>query len=622
MAVGVRTSTIGRRARTAGLGVALAALAAAGPAAAISGGDTIRTYAGNGQATASGDGGPATAAGIPGPIGITAAPDGSVYIPSPASNRIRLVSTAGVISTFAGTGVAGFAGDGGPATSAQLNEPVDAALDGAGNLYIADRGNHRIRRVTPQGIITTIAGTGTNAFSGDGGPATDADLNNPVGVTVDSSGNVYIADEINHRVRKVDPSGVITTVAGTGVAGSAGDNGPAAAAQLDRPIDVRVDTLGNLFVADIGAHRVRRIGPDGIITTVAGTGVAGFSGDGGAATAARLASPIEVVPDPFGNLYIADSANSRVRRVNGAGVISTIVGTGTPGFAGDGGAAEDARLNSPAGVVLNAGGDLFVADRGNNRVRIIENPLPPNVIPEGSAACARVPARQGRVGTKGKVVLSAKQLLINQRISQAAVRRVNAVQAWLDDGLVTNDLCGGAFIAQSFGAGITTAATSAPRPEALVVAKPRPVVAKKGRTGRAAGVKLEAAQLLISQRISQAAVRRANALTERLDGGLTGGDLHDGQITLAKIAIGLRITSATTVGSGPAPSRTLVATPPRGRPAKVTLSANQILINQRIAQAAVRRSNALVDRIAAGFSARDFQPGTISARDLAPSARP
>ena len=601
--------------------MALAALVTAGPAAAISGTDVIRTYAGNGQATTSGDGGPATAAGVPGPLGITAKPDGSVYIPTPGSSLVRLVGTSGAISTFAGTGTAGFAGDGGPATAAQLNEPVDAALDGAGNLYIADRANHRVRRVTPAGVITTIAGNGVNDFGGDGGPATAASLNNPVGVTVDAAGNVYIADEFNHRIRRVDPAGVITTYAGTGVSGSAGDGGQAAAAQLDLPIDVRGDALGNLFVADIGGHRVRRIGPDGVITTVAGTGVAGFAGDGGAATSAQLASPIEVVPDAFGNLYIADSANNRVRRVNGAGVISTIVGSGTAGFAGDGGPAVDARVSSPAGVVLNAGGDLFVADRGNNRVRMVENPLPPNVIPEGSAQCARVPARPAPSGPRGTVVLSAEQLLINQRISQAAVRRVNGVQAWLDGKLATGDLCGGAFVAQSFDAGITTGANSAARPEALVAAKPRAVVVKPGRTGSGGAVKLEAAQLLISQRISQAAVRRANALTERLDAGLTGGDLRDSAVTLAKISVGLRIVTAT-ITTPAAPSRTVVAPPPGGKPAKVTLSAGQILINQRIAQAAVRRSNALVDRIATGFGARDFKPGTISIADLATSARP
>ncbi|HTI33388.1 MAG TPA: NHL repeat-containing protein, partial [Miltoncostaea sp.] len=590
---GRRTSMGPRLALAAGCGAALGALALAGPAAAISGSDVIRTFAGNGTATASGDGGPATAAGIPGPVGLTAAPDGTLFVPTPGASTIRRIAPDGRISTYAGTGTAGFSGDGGQATAAQLDEAVDVALDGAGNLYIADRGNHRVRRVTPQGVITTIAGTGNNAFSGDGGPATSAELNNPVGVTVDAAGNVYIADELNHRVRRIDGNGVITTFAGTGVAGSTGDGGPAAAAQLDRPIDVRVDGLGNVFVADIGASRVRRISPDGTITTVAGTGVPGFSGDGGPAGAAQINAPIEVVPDAFGNVYISDSANHRVRRVNGAGVISTIVGTGTAGFAGDGGPASEARINTPAGVVLNLAGDLFLADRGNNRIRTVDNPLPPGAIPEGTAQCARVPARPTNTGPKGTVKLSAEQLLINQRISQAAVRRVNAVQQWLDDKLATDDLCGGAMVTQSFDAGITTAANSAARPEALAAAKPRPVAVKKGRTGSAPGVKLEARQLLITQRISQAAVRRANGLTERLDKGLTGGDLRDGAVTLAKISVALRIASAVSTGTVLPPTRTVVAPPQGGNPGKVTISATQILINQRIAQAAVRRSNAL-----------------------------
>jgi len=611
-----------RRAGPAAVGIAVAALAGAGPAAAISGGDTIRTFAGNGQGASTGDGGPATAAGVRGPIGITALADGSIVIPSPADNRVRIVGTDGVITTLAGTGTAGFSGDNGPATAAQLSDPVDSAVDAAGNVYIADRANHRIRRIAPSGIITTIAGTGVNGFSGDAGPATAADLNNPVGVTVDGAGSVYIADELNRRIRRVDPSGIITTIAGDGVSASTGDGGPSAAARLQRPIDVRVDGLGNIFVADAEANRIRRIGADGIVTTVAGTGQPGFSGDGGGATAARITTPIEVVPDTFGNLYIADSANHRVRRVNAAGVIGTIVGNGTAGFAGDDGPAEDARVNSPAGVVLNAGGDLFVADRLNNRVRMVENPLPPSAIPEGTAQCATVPVRRTGGRRQGTVRLTAQQLLINQRISQAAVRRVNAVQEWLDDGLVTNDLCGGAFQPLNFGPGVTVTATSAARPEALQAPKPRPVIPRRGRTGSAAAVKLEAAQLLISQRISQAAVRRANALTERLDQGLTGGDLRDGVVTLAKIAVGIRISAATSAGFGPAASRTVVDPPPSRRSVKVTLSAAQILINQRIAQAAVRRSNALVDRIKRGLSARDFQQGTITFRVLAPSARP
>lgn len=608
--------------RTLGASLAIACLlAGAGPAAALDGSETIRPFAGTGQALSSGDGGPATAAGVLSPIGISVGPDGSIVIPEPADHRVRVVNPAGIITTVAGTGVPGFSGDGGPATLAQLDSVVDAAYDSAGNLFLADRANHRIRRVGIDGIITTIAGNGVNAFGGDGGPALSASLNNPVGVAVDAAGNVYIADELNRRVRVVDAAGIITTFAGTGAAGSAGDGGAAAAATFDQPIDVRTDRLGNVYIADSQANRIRRVAPDGIISTIAGNGEAGSTGDGGAATAARLATPIEITPDAFGNLYIADSSNNRVRRVSAAGIIETIAGTGVAGSTGDGGPALSARLNSPSGVVLNADGDLFVAERLGNRVRVVENPESPTTIPSGSARCASVPERPAPRTGSGRVVLSAEQLLINQRISQAAVRRVNGVQAWLDPGLVTDDLCGGAFVAQSFGPGIAAGATSVVRPEVLLAPAPRPVAIKAGRRGAAAAVKLEARQLLISQRISQAAVRRANALTARLDAGLTGGDLRPGAVTPAKIAAGLTVVSAT-LAPTPAASKTVVAPPPRRTAVKVELSARQILINQRIAQAAVRRSNALVDRLRTGFGASDFRAATITYSTLAASARP
>ena len=600
---------------------AASTLAVAGPAVALSGTDTIRTFAGNGTAASTGDGGPAVAAAVNGPVGISAAPDGRLLIPERPGNRVRVVGTDGVIRTAAGTGVPGFSGDGGPATAAQLSGPADAALDGSGNVYIADRDNNRIRRVGTNGIITTIAGTGVRGFSGDGGPAVAAQLDNPVGVTVDAAGNVYVADAVNRRIRRISTAGIITTVAGDGTAGSTGDGGPATAARFVRPDDVRVDAIGSLLVVDSGAHRVRRIDSSGVITTVAGTGTPGFGGDGGPAAAAELSAPIEVAPDAFGNLYIADTNNNRVRRVNAAGVISTIAGTGTPGFGGDGNPAISALLNRPSGAALNVAGDLFIGDMANNRVRVVENPLPSGEIPEGTAACGLVPATPARRGTPGQVKLTAPQLLINQRISQAAVRRVNAVQKWLDDGLVSGDLCGGAFIAVSFGPGITVGSTSVVRPETSQLPKPRPVVTTRARPGTAGAVRLEAAQLLISQRISQAAVRRANALTARLDNKLTGGNLGTGAITVGKLASGLAILSAVQ-GPEPPPSRTVVATPPRGRTVTVELSARQILINQRIAQAAVRRSNDLVNRLKAGFSARDFQPGTITARNLGPGVRP
>ena len=288
-------------------------------------------------------------------------------------------AASGVITTVAGTGADGSQvsdGDGGPATAALLAFPESVALDGAGNLFIADTRNHRVRRVdAATGVITAVAGTIGAGFGGDGGPATAALLAFPRGVALDGAGNLFIADSSNDRVRRVDAaSGVITTVAGTGKDGSQvsdGDGGPATAALLASPESVALDGAGNLFIADLGNSRVRRVdAATGVITTVAGAGAAGFGGDGGPATAALLAFPNGVALDGAGNLFIADSSNDRVRRVDAAtGVITTVAGTGVEGFSGDGGPATAARLWGPRGVALDEAGDLFIADADNNRVR-------------------------------------------------------------------------------------------------------------------------------------------------------------------------------------------------------------------------------------------------------------
>ncbi len=243
------------------------------------------------------------------------------------------------------------------------------AADGAGNLFIADRFNHRIRKVDSAGVITTVAGTGDYGFSGDGGPAVQAQLTQPRGVALDGAGNLFIADTINHRIRKVDAAGVITTVGGTGDYGFSGDGGPATAAQLYKPNGVAVDGAGNLFIADGGHYRVRKVDAAGVITTVAGTGPFGFGGDGGPAVQAALSNPWGVAVDGGGNLFIADWGNSWIHKVDAAGVITTVAGTGDYGFSGDGGPAVDARLNAPAGVALDGAGNLFIADWGNHLVR-------------------------------------------------------------------------------------------------------------------------------------------------------------------------------------------------------------------------------------------------------------
>lgn len=285
------------------------------------------------------------------------------------------ISWAQNISTIAGTGSIGFSGDGAAATSATLNGPQDVALDTFGNVYIADAANHRIRKITAvTGIVTTIAGNGTPAYSGDGAAATSASLYAPIGVAVDAASNVYIVDNGNHCIRKVNAlTGVITTVAGSGVAGFAGDGGLATAAKLYAPYDVTLDTAGNLYIADVSNNRIRKVNAKtGIITTVAGTGAAGFSGDGAAATAAKLYQPFSVVVDLAGNMFITDSYNHRIRKVNAAtGIITTIAGTGAAAYAGDGGAASSAQFNTPYSLALDAVGNVYVSDFNNNRIRKI-----------------------------------------------------------------------------------------------------------------------------------------------------------------------------------------------------------------------------------------------------------
>jgi sugar lactone lactonase YvrE len=282
-----------------------------------------------------------------------------------------MVSPGGTITTVAGTGVAGYSGDNGPATSAQLSFPCAVAVDTGGNLYVAD--GQRIRMISG-GTITTVAGTGVSGYSGDDGPATSARLFNPTGVAVDTAGNLFIADANNYRVRKVSALGTITTVAGTGTVGYSGDNGPATSAQINYPVGVAVDAAGNLYIAELYNHVIRKVSASGTITTVAGTGVAGYSGENGPAASAQLNKPSDVAVDTAGNLYIADYQNYRVRKVSAAGTITTVAGSGSPGFVGDNGPATSAALGYVSGLAVDGTGHLYFTDQWFNTVREVTLP--------------------------------------------------------------------------------------------------------------------------------------------------------------------------------------------------------------------------------------------------------
>jgi trimeric autotransporter adhesin len=400
---------------------------------------TIQTVAGSDD---SGDGGSALAAALGQPEGIAVDRSGNVYVAEAANHRVRKIAPGGTIQTIAGTGVAGFAGDGGPAVSAQLNQPYGLALDSQDNLYIADLGNSRVREVSSGGTIQTVAGGGSLAATGagQGGPATLAQLIEPRNVTVDHGGNLYISDFGANQVYRVSSAGILSLVAGTGTAGFSGDGTSALLAELNAPAGLAIDSSGALYIADSGNNRVRKVyngviidvfdtpAPTGValdstgmlyvaaagyfgsvvqpiagvtsvrdltvdssgnifttsgafvlevssggaLTTVAGSGGSPyFGGDGGPATSALLNGPAGIAVDSSGNWYIADTANNRIRMVTTSGEISTMAGTGTAGSSGDNGAATAAELNSPHGIAIDSAGNLYIADSGNNEVRQI-----------------------------------------------------------------------------------------------------------------------------------------------------------------------------------------------------------------------------------------------------------
>lgn len=347
----------------------------------LAGAQTILTVAGDGTAAFGGDGGMSTMAKVNAPHGVATDAAGNVYVADYNNHRIRKISTTGVITTIAGTGFGGYLAsqDGGPATAAWIRWPIGIAVNATGDVYFSDFGNNIIRKVSASGVITTIAGTPGSipGYGGDGGPATAATLGNAWGVAVDGSGNVLIADALNHRVRKINVgTGIITTIAGMGFVGFAGDGGPAtsSACRLNEPTGVAVDGAGNIYIADNSNNRVRKINTSGIISTIAGVGLPyGYTGDGGPATIARLYYPKGIAADNAGNVYICDWNNSAVRKINTSGTITTVAGTGVAGYSGDGVPAVSSQLDHPIGLaVRSSDGDIFIADNANNRVRRIK----------------------------------------------------------------------------------------------------------------------------------------------------------------------------------------------------------------------------------------------------------
>jgi sugar lactone lactonase YvrE len=316
---------------------------------------------------------PATSIPLLLPSAIVFDPAGNLYLADTANHVIRKVDLTGAIVTLAGNGTQGFSGDNGPATAAQLDSPQGLALDKANNLYIADTHNHRIRRIDAvTGLITTIAGTGTPGFSGDSAPATAARLSLPTALAADTQNNLYLADTGNHRIRVIlAATGEIVTLAGNGTQGFSGDNGLATAASIDSPTGLAVDAADNLYLADTHNHRIRRIAAaTGLITTLAGTGIQGFSGDNGPANASTLALPQGLTLDAANNLYLADTENHRIRRVDATtGLLTTVAGTGTQGFSGDSGLATAASLDTPTSTALSPASLLTLADTGNQRIR-------------------------------------------------------------------------------------------------------------------------------------------------------------------------------------------------------------------------------------------------------------
>jgi sugar lactone lactonase YvrE len=402
----------------------------------VDGAGVISTYAGTGIPLSIGDGGPASIAGLASNWGLAFDSADNLYI-AELGNKVRKVDASPnhIITTVAGTGTAGYSGDGGPATNAQLNFPYYVATDEAGNLYIADRGNFLVRKVDAAGNISTFAGNRNTYFSGDGRAATTGQMIRPIGIAIDRGGNLHIADVYNHRIRKVDTSGTMSTTAGCcytdGFGTFGGDGGPAASAQMDRPAAIIFDSAGAGYIADYGNNRIRRVDADGVITTIAGTGTAGFSGDGAEATGAQLNGPWGMAFDQARNLYFADQNNHRVRKIDPGGTISTIAGTGQAGFGGDGMAATSARVNGPIAVAFDQADNLYIADNLNHRIRKVDPSGIINTVVGSEAGFSGDggPATAAKLNGPGSIAFDGADNLYIAELNNNRIRKVDAEPA-------------------------------------------------------------------------------------------------------------------------------------------------------------------------------------------------
>lgn len=398
--------------------------------------------AGPDKADIPGKGGPAVMANFNSPTDIAVDSDGNIYIADTFNHRIRKIDRSKNISTVAGNGNAGFSGDGGQATLATLNNPSGVAVDNNGNIYIADMYNQRIRQVNTSGKIDTIAGNGEMGYAGDGGYATLANFRNPSDIALDMAGNIFVADSENNVIRKIDITRNITTVAGNGSQGYSGDVGGATAAALNYPHGVSIDIFGNLYIADCRNYCVRKVDTAGNISTVAGDGTMGFTGDAGRANMAKLSATFGVAVDNSGNVYVCDSENYRIRKIDRSGYINTVAGNGGRNYSGDGGSAASSAIGMPWGIAASEKGDIYFADNVNHIIRafgpgIYIDKTPPVIMSLKTNPAVISPAKNKMV----KVKVSAK--LLDDKDSDPTFRIIGVAnsendQDGVEDWIVTD----------------------------------------------------------------------------------------------------------------------------------------------------------------------------------------